>query len=305
MLSMAVGEATVPLSVLEQMVLVRLLEDRLQELCLEGLGADLHFSQGQEAIPVGVCAALRETDYVVTHHRSIAHAVAKGVPLLPLVAEVLGKANGMNGGLAGEMNMNCPLARFHVPSQLVGTCVSVAAGMAWTVKHCRKTDDIVVVFHGDAATANGQWHEGLNIAAVQNVPLLLICENNRLAGNVQPKDYLPVDYVRYRAIGYGIQSRYVNGNDLEAVLRVAKEAVAYVRSESRPLLLECATNRLGRHKQGQGDLRTAAELKHLFMSDPLKSVVIGDDRRAALSEQVEAAIAAALAGGDPSWPSTR
>ena len=113
----------------EQMLRIRLLEDRLQELCLKGEAGDLHFNKGQEAIPVGVCAALRETDYVVTHHRTIAHAIAKAVPLRPLIAEVLGMAEGMNGGMGGEMHLSWMEARFAFSWQLVGTCVPVAAGI--------------------------------------------------------------------------------------------------------------------------------------------------------------------------------
>src|SRR3990167_9800788 len=115
----------------DQMLLIRLLEDRLQVLCDQGLGTDLHFSKGQEAISVGVMAALRETDYVVTHHRTIAHAIARGVPMKSLVAELLGKAEGINGGYAGEMHLSFPFKRFMFSFQLVGTCVPVAAGLAW------------------------------------------------------------------------------------------------------------------------------------------------------------------------------
>ena len=258
-------------TLVEQMLLIRAVEDRFQALCLEGLAGDLHFSKGQEAISVGICAALRETDYVVTHHRSIAHAIAKGVPLEPLLAEILGKPNGLNGGLAGEMHMSWPAKRFMFSWQLVGTCVPVAAGLAWAVKNYLKTDDVVVCFHGDAATANGQWHEGVNIAAVQEVPLLLVCENNHLAGNVRPEHYLPVDYIKQRAAAYGIEADSVDGNDVEAVRWVAERAIDYVRTHSKPFLLECDTTRLGRHKQGQGDLRTKEELEELAKRDPLRT----------------------------------
>ena len=255
----------------QRMLVIRCLENKLQELCNTGvIKADLHFSTGQEAIPVGVCAALRDTDYVVTHHRTIAHAVAKGIPLVPLIAELVGNPDGLNGGRAGEMHLSCPDKRFMFCWQLVGTCLPVAAGLAWAVKRYLKTDDIVVVFHGDAATANGQWHEGLNLAAVQKVPLLLVCENNRLAGNVGPEHYLPVTQVAERAAGYGVEARTIDGNQVDEVLAAAREAAAYVRGNSRPFLLECMTGRLGKHKQGQGDLRSPAELERLAARDPLR-----------------------------------
>lgn len=284
-----------------QMVLIRTLEEELQKLCDIGQGADLHFNRGQEAIAVGVCAALRPTDYVVTHHRTIAHAIAKGVPLETLVAEVLGLPSGLCGGRAGEMHLSDPAHRFMFSFQLVGTCVPVAAGLAWAVKNYKKTDDIVVVFHGDAVTANGQWHEGMNLAAVQRVRLLLICENNGLAGNVRPEDYMPVDHVHRRATGYGITAGMVNGNEVAEVEIAARAAADWVRTKQRPYFLECNTTRLSKHKQGQGDIRSKEELAELALRDPILQEArrLGltheqsDDIFCAAEEQVEQAIAAA------------
>lgn len=273
----------------EQIVLIRLIEDRLQELCLLGEGADLHFSKGQECISTGIISCLRPSDYLVVHHRTIAHAVAKGVPLEPLLAELLGKAAGLNGGMAGEMHMSYPPARFMFSFQLVGTCVPVAAGLAWAVKHHLKTDDIVVVFHGDAATSNGQWHEGVNIAALKQVPLLLVCEDNGVAGNVRAKDYLPVPLLK-RAAAYGIEADYIEGNDLDQVLRYGREAVDYVRTNSRPFFLGCRTARLGRHKQGMGDLRSKEELAMLALDDPLRAIQMTEERRGEIQAEVLALI---------------
>ena len=274
------------------MLLIRALEDRLQTLCNEGLAGDLHFSKGQEAIAVGVCAALRPTDYVVTHHRAIATAVAKGVPLDLLVAELLGKDAGLNRGLSGEMALYHEPTRFMSSFQLVGTCVPVAAGIAWAVKNVRKTDDVVAVFFGDAATANGQWHEGVNIAAVQGLPLLLVCENNVMAGNVTVEDYLPTVHITDRAFGYGIGARDVDGNNLAAVVDKAANAVDCVRSRREPFLLECHTTRLGRHKQGMGDLRGADEMAALALRDPLRGIPARPD----IEEEAAGIIRAALNG---------
>ena len=275
----------------EQMLLIRAVETRLQEMCNSGeLGADLHMNTGQEAIAVGVCSALRETDYVVSHHRTIAHAIAKGVPLDGLLAELLGKPSGICRGIAGEMHLSWMPSRFAFSWQLVGTCVPVAAGLAWAVKNYLKTDDVVVVFHGDAATANGQWHEGVNIAAVQKLPLLLVCENNHLAGNVRPEHYLPVPNVWERMLGYGLPNDIVDGNDVDEVRLVAEDAIERVRREQRPFLLECDTTRLGRHKQGQGDLRSKDEIACLAERDPLKDVT-QDERQG-----IEARVAQLIAG---------
>lgn len=285
----------------EQMMLIRLLENRLQELCLT-MPLDLHFSRGQEAISVGAISALRPTDYIVAHHRTIAHAVAKGVPLEPLVAELLGKATGINGGFAGEMHMSYPEKRFMFSFQLVGTCVPVAAGLAWAVKHHTKEDAIVACFHGDAATANGQWHEGVNLAAVMNLPLLLVCENNHLAGNVRADHYLPTRTVSHRAQGYGIQAACVDGNDIKRVTALAQEGITYIRHHSKPFLLECETARLGRHKQGMGDIRTKTEMEALMAHDPIRKISLDASIMASLKKQVDDAVAFALASPNPTMP---
>lgn len=269
-------------SLLARMLLVRVVEDILQELCLEGLAGDLHFSKGQEAISVGVCAALRDSDYIVTHHRSIAHAIASGVPVEEVLREVL-------QGVAGEMHMSFPAQRFMFCWQLVGTCVPVAAGIAWAAKNYLKTDDIVVCFHGDAATANGQWHEGVNIAAVNRLPLLLVCENNHLAGNVRPENYQPCGIETWqRMYGYGLAGIKVDGNDVEAVCKAAEIAIEAVRRHQMPFMLECDTTRLGRHKQGQGDLRSPEEMAELGQRDPLKNA--DPQALAALKEEVRSII---------------
>ena len=289
------------LTLYAQMVLIRVLEEELQKLCDIGEGADLHFNKGQEAIAVGVVAALRPTDYVVAHHRTIAHAIAKRVPLEPLVAEVLGLPGGLCGGRAGEMHLSDPPHRFMFSFQLVGTCVPVAAGLAWAVKNYQKTDDIVVVFHGDAATSNGQWHEGLNLAAVQKVPLLLICENNGLAGNVTPKYYQPVPWVEERVSGYGIRHCRIDGNSVQGVYDAVQQVGAAIRQMGKPFFLECMTTRLSKHKQGQGDIRSKEELAELALRDPLLQEArrLGlpheqsDDVFCEAEEQVELAIAAA------------
>ncbi|MDP2662120.1 MAG: thiamine pyrophosphate-dependent dehydrogenase E1 component subunit alpha [Dehalococcoidia bacterium] len=252
-----------------EMVLIRTLEDELQKLCLEGEAGDLHFSKGQEAIAVGACAALAPEDYIVAHHRTIAHAVAKGVPLYPLVAEILGKADGVCGGMAGEMHLQYPPARFMFSFQLVGTCIPVAAGLAWAVKHHKKEDAIVAVFHGDATSSNGQWHEGMTLAAVQRLPLLIICENNGLAGNVTAPYYLPTRNVAERAKGYGVTSMRVDGNKVDAVYNAVHNGAAWVKSEQRPLFIEFMTTRLSWHKQGQRDVRTPEEIAKLARRDPI------------------------------------
>jgi acetoin:2,6-dichlorophenolindophenol oxidoreductase subunit alpha len=269
------------------MLTIRLVEERLQAMCMRGEAGDLHFSRGQEAIATGVCAALRPTDHIVTHHRTIAHEIAKihamfigpseyanaisrSKYLYGLIAEILGKRTGVNGGVAGEMHISNPAIRHDFSFQLVGTCVPVAVGIAYAQKYFHKNDEIVAVFFGDAASSNGQVHEALTIAAIHKVPLLLVCENNGLAGNVTKDHYLPTKTVGERMAAYGIPYATINGNDVESVRGNAMLASAWIRDGGGPMMLECMTHRCCHHKQGQGDIRGKEAVEKLLAEvDPL------------------------------------
>ena len=280
------------MSIASTMVLARALQLRLQAMCDAGeLAADLHFGLGQEAIAASVCAALGPEDMVVCHHRMIPWAVALGVPLLPLVAELLGKAGGLHGGRAGEMHLSLPEHRLAHTFQLVGTTVPVAAGVAWALKQ-RGKGGIAVAVIGEAATANGQFHEGLNIAAVLGLPLLVVVENNGVAGNVRAAKYMPVRPVS-RADAYGISGCFAEDSDLAHVSQVVARAIHEVRWNIVPAILEVSTQRLGRHKQGMGDLRTKEEMAALWARDPLRGVEID-------YTEIDGILAAALAMPDAS-----
>ncbi|MDP2663602.1 MAG: thiamine pyrophosphate-dependent enzyme, partial [Dehalococcoidia bacterium] len=220
--------------------------------------------------------------------------------------EVLGRKMGLCGGRAGEMHFRDPLRGFMFSFQIVGTCIPVAAGLAWACKN-RGSHEVVAVFHGDACTANGQWHEGLNIATVQGLPLLLVCANNGLAGNVRSKAYQPTQWVRNRVNGYGIESMTINGNRVLEVEAAARNALDYIHTTGRPYFLECITTRLSWHKQGQRDMRPKEEVDELTKRDPLPQIEVyvdfGGDTKAELLQEVQAevreAVDAALAAPEP------
>jgi len=276
------------------MLTARLLEDRLQKICLAGEAGDLHFSKGQEAISTGVCAALRPTDHMVTHHRTIAHEVARGADLYKLVAEVLGKRTGFNGGRAGEMHISNPDIRHAFSFQLVGTCIPVAAGLAWALRYHHKNDEIVACFFGDAASSNGQFHEACTIAAIHKVPLLLVCENNGLAGNVTKDKYLPTANVAERMGSYRIPAKTIDGNDVRFVESSARLLLAWIRDGNGPAMLECLTERLCHHKQGQGDIRTKEKLAELALRDPLileaERLGLSSDAQTTMENEINAEI---------------
>lgn len=259
------------------MLTIRGVEARLQKLCDAGEAGDLHFNKGQEACSVGVCAGLGQDDLIVTHHRTIAHQIAKAAcvqtkfarPFLHgLVAEILGKSTGVRGGRAGEMHISDPAIGHMFSFQLVGTCITVGAGLAWAVKNFKKTKQVVVCFFGDAASSNGQFHEGLSLAAIHQLPILFVCENNGLAGNIRPGHYMPTTSVSDRAVAYDIDVSECDGNDVREVLAKTLSIVDSVR-DGKPHLLELHTTRLGFHKQGQGDVRSKEEIAKLAERDPL------------------------------------
>ena len=279
------------------MLTIRLVEDELQRLCLTGEASDLHFSKGQEAISVGVCSKLRPTDYIVTHHRTISPAIARGFPMNPFMAEILGKATGINKGLAGEMHIRNPGLRFMFSFQLVGTCASVAAGLAWAVKYYKKEDNIVAVFLGDAATSNAQFHEGMNLAAVRKVPLFVVVEDNHLAGNIRPEFYLPAP-IEKRFEAFGIRVSKADGNKVDEVMDAARTCIELVRANSSPAALILDTTRLSWHKQGQRDIRSQAEVDELAKRDPLlyeeRRVGIDEALKSTLTKTIEREIAEAV-----------
>jgi acetoin:2,6-dichlorophenolindophenol oxidoreductase subunit alpha len=256
-------------SLYRQMLRIRLVESKLLAMCGKGEAGDLHFSKGQEGIHCGVAAALRKTDYVCSHHRTISPLLARGADLRGLIAELLGRKTGLNAGRAGEMHISDPSVRHAFSFQLVGTAIPVATGLAWGLRKFHKTDDIVVVFVGDAASSNGAFHEGLTIAAIQKVPLLVVVENNGRAGNVTAEHYLPTIDVASRMSAYGIDFLSGDGNRVEDVRLATEHAIEIVRYSCRPFLLECHTQRLCPHKIGQGDVRTKEELEKLAERDPL------------------------------------
>jgi acetoin:2,6-dichlorophenolindophenol oxidoreductase subunit alpha len=262
------------------MLIIRTVESRLQKLCDMGEAGDLHFNKGQEAIALGVCAALGDSDLMVTHHRTIAHQIAKGLGFKPgmsrlfmrgLVAEILGKSTGVRGGRAGEMHISDPDIGHMFSFQLVGTCITVGAGLAWAIKNFKRSNQVVTCFFGDAASSNGQFHEGLSLAAIHRLPILFVCENNKLAGNIRPGHYMPTNSVADRAVAYDIDVLEGDGNDLQEVYSKTCSVLDLVR-EGRPHLLELHTTRLSWHKQGQRDVRSPEELATLAEKDPLTNL---------------------------------
>jgi 2-oxoisovalerate dehydrogenase E1 component len=255
-----------------QMQVIRLCEENLAKAHQQGLihGA-CHTYVGQEAIATGVCAHLRIDDVVFSTHRGHGHALAKGVPPRQLIAELFGRATGCSHGRGGSMHLFAPEVGLMGTSGIVSPCILQAVGAGYSFK-LLKSDRAGVAFFGDGAVNNGAFHEGLNMAAIWQLPVLFICENNQFATEVPFRYASANPSVAGRGAAYGLPSVEVNGNDVRAVYRAAGEAVRRARSGGGPTLIESKTYRTRPHAEGMGDYtyRSRAEVEEWKTRDPIQ-----------------------------------
>jgi 2-oxoisovalerate dehydrogenase E1 component len=260
------------LNLYRQMLVIRRCEEQLAKAYQAGLihGA-CHTYIGQEAVAVGVCAHLRPDDAVFSTHRGHGHALAKGVTPHAVIAELFGRATGCSQGRGGSMHLFAPEVGMMGTSGIVGPCILQAAGAGYSFK-LLGTDRVGVAFFGDGASNNGAFHEGLNMAAIWDLPALFVCENNMYATEV-PFSYASRNTdVAKRAAGYGIPGVAVDGNDVLAVYEAAGEALQRARSGGGPTLIECKTYRTRPHAEGMrdGSYRSIEEIDSWKGRDPIQ-----------------------------------
>lgn len=237
------------LGLYQQMVLIREFEEQVKFLFLEGLmPGTIHQCQGQEAIAVGVCRALTPEDYITSTHRPHGHALAKGLTPLEILTELFGGASGCCKGKGGSMHLGNIHKGMPPAIAIVGGSIPIAAGMALALKMQRRPQ-VVVCFFGDGATSEGAFHEGVNLAAIWNLPVVFACENNRYGASTPVTMITRLKRLADRAAGYGIPGQTVDGNDVLAVYEAAREAVAACRQGQGPVLLELLTYRLTGHSR--------------------------------------------------------
>jgi TPP-dependent pyruvate/acetoin dehydrogenase alpha subunit len=232
------------------MLRVRIFEERARELFQNGrIPGFLHTSVGQEAVAVGVSAALRPDDYVLSTHRGHGHLVAKGGSLRGLMAELYGKANGICHGKGGTMHIaDVSVGYLGANGVLASGCV-VAPGVGLSIKH-RKSGQVVVTFFGDGAANRGPFHEGVNMAALWRLPVIFVCENNRWASSTASALSTAGGSIAARAAGYGIPGESLDGNDVLAVHDAVGRAAERARRGEGPSLLEAHTIRWVGHFEG-------------------------------------------------------
>lgn len=233
---------------LESMLLIRGFEMKSAELQATGRSGSMCTSVGQEASAVGVIRALDKEDLILTNHRSAGHLLARGADPGRVFAEIMGKATGYCKGKSGSLHISAKELGVVLTSTIVGGELSLSTGVGLSLS-MSGTDAIAVVFFGDGAATEGIFHEAMNLAAVWDLPILFVCENNQWQAYVHRKETMLADHVSDFAKAYRVASRTVDGNDVEAVNDAAKFAVDYVRKNRKPYLLETYTYRLRGHME--------------------------------------------------------
>jgi len=285
------------------MVRIRHFEQRAIELFMAGeLPGFLHSCLGQEAVPAGVCAALREDDYITSTHRGHGHVIAKGLRFDRMMAELYGRTTGYCKGKGGSMHIADFSQGVLGANGIVGAGIPIATGAALSAQ-MRRSGQVVVAFFGDGATSQGAFHEAANLAAVWNLPIVYVCENNHYAVSTPVSRQMRVSSVAQRAAGYGFPGVTVDGNDPMAVYEAAREAVERARSGGGPTLLECRTYRwMGHYIGDPATYRPAEEVAWWKERDPLalferrliEMEILSQEEIERAHEQVRAELEAAI-----------
>ncbi len=300
------------LDMYRKMTEIRLFEKRAYDLFLQNLvKGTTHLGTGQEAIAAGVAQAMRPDDYTFVTYRGHAHVLARGTPMTPVMAELLGRENGLMHGKGGSMHL-LDVSRGVLGSYaIIGAQLVIANGSAWSAQY-RGSGQVTVCFFGDGTTNIGAFHEALNLAAVWALPVVFVCENNGYM------EYTPIESVTAvkrpaadRASAYGLSALVVDGNDVEAVYDMAATAIDRARQGGGPSLIEALTYRHGGHSRADpGKYRPADEVREWLARDPIpayrkvllrrgvdEAVLDGIDGRA--KEAVDLATEEAKAGAEP------
>ncbi len=294
-----------------EMLIIRRFEEKVEDRFRAGeLPGFLHVAIGQEAVALGVCAALGPDDVIASTHRAHAHTLAKGTSAKAVMAEMYGKQEGCSGGFGGSMHLY-DVARGNLGANaVVGGGLPMMAGAALAFK-LRGEARVAVPFFGDGATNTGAFHESMNLAQLWKLPVVFVLENNGWAESTPASQQLPlsVDEMEKRALAYGMHALEVDGQDVEAVYEVAREAREYALSGAGPAFVNARTYRLTGHYVGDPQVyRDKDELRSLWdEQDPLEHL----RRRLSLSEEevervdgeataeVEESVAFAKFGTDP------
>lgn len=291
----------------ETMLLIRDYEETMAKVYLEGklppniqkglafdigsgpVPGEMHLAAGQEPVAVGVCAHLRQEDTVVGTHRPHHFAIAKGVPLNAMTAEMFGKEDGLGHGKGGHMHLFDPEHNFSC-SGIIGASLPPACGAGLAAKKQGK-DWVAVAFFGEGAANQGSFHESLNLAALWKLPVIFVCEDNKYAISVEKTDATAIASNADRAVAYGIPGVHVEHNDALEVFAAAGDAVARARKGGGPTLIEVKTDRYLGHFQGDPEVyRPKGEVDELRKHDPITHLASQLRERKLLDDKTDEAI---------------
>lgn len=294
------------LEMYRKMVMIRRFDHRaVEEFHADNIPGVVHAYIGQEAVAVGVCAALRRDDRIASTHRGHGHTIAKGADIKLMMAELFGRSNGYCHGKGGSMH----IADFSVgmlgANGIVGAGLPIATGAALAAR-LEGSDRVAVAFFGDGGSNEGAFHGSLNLASIWKLPIIYVCENNRWAVSVPASYGLAVEDVAARAAAYNMPGVTVDGTDVLAVYETAEQAVRRARAGVGPTLVECKTYRWRIHSEQRGnppDPRPQAEIDMGPQHDPIRAfatqlLVQGIATTATLQQldtEVEAAVEEAIA----------
>lgn len=300
------------LAMYKTMVKIRLFETRVSELFAQGkLPGFIHLYIGEEAVATGVSAHLKEGDFITSTHRGHGHLIAKGGNLDKMMAELYGKRTGYCKGKGGSMHIADVDLGILGANGIVGGGPPIASGAAFAIQY-KGGDNVVVCFFGDAASNQGTFHEGLNMASIWKLPVIFVCENNFYGISMSQARHQAISDVADRANGYDIPGVVVDGNDVIAVYEAAAEAIKRARAGEGPSLIECKTYRWRGHFEGDPTIyRPKEELDAWMKKDPIprfEAALIGmgvldDAQIAAIKKEIGQNVEASVQFAEESaWP---
>ena len=292
------------LDLLYQMLRIRHFEEKSAELYMQQkIRGFLHLYNGEEAVSVGIMHALKPQDSIIATYREHGQALARGVPMTTVMAEMYGKQEGCSGGRGGSMHIFDAETRFYGGNAIVGGGLPLAVGTALADKMAGR-DGVTACFFGDGAVAEGEFHESLNLAALWELPVLFVCENNQYAMGTALQYTESQQDIHEKAASYNIASELVDGMDVVAVEAAALRAVDTIRETGKPYFLEAKTYRFRAHSMfdAQG-YRDKAEIEEWKQHGPVVRFTewmrstgsLHDDDLAAIEARIEAEIDEAVA----------
>ena len=297
------------LVLLREMLRIRRFEEKCVELYSLGkIRGFLHLYIGEEAVAVGVMQALSSEDRIVSTYREHGHALARGMSMEAVMAEMYGKANGCSRGRGGSMHLFDISRRFYGGYAIVGGGLPIAVGLA-LADRMQSRSSITACFFGDGAVAEGEFHESMNLAALWKLPVLFICENNLYAMGTALERHQAQTDISEKAAGYGVPAAAVDGMDVTAINTAARAAIEHVRAGNGPYLLECRTYRFRAHSMYDPELyRSKEEVEEWKKHCPIETLrrrlqdegTITDDQKneleTSVSREIDKAIAFAESG---------